>query len=80
MSKEADRIREWRKVNPEKHKEQMKNWQANRKAKEQEQGAAQKHQCKCLECGIVFDRDKALLEGFRFIRAFRGICSSCDAP
>jgi len=36
-------------------------------------------QCKCVECGMVFDSLTAALEGFRHLRRNRymGICNSC---
>jgi hypothetical protein len=36
-------------------------------------------QCKCVECGMVFDKIAAALEGFRHLpkNRYMGICNSC---
>ena len=37
-------------------------------------------QCKCAECGMVFDRIAAALEGFRHLsrNRYMGICGLCN--
>lgn len=49
-------------------------------AKREKNEVVAKSQVKCLDCGMVFEKDAAELEGFRFLgkrSAYRGLCSSC---
>lgn len=80
----------WWRANTEKGKVSVKTWNAGEgmaKAKAKYVGGkreknevVERSQVKCIDCGMVFDKDTAELAGFRFLgkrSAYRGLCSEC---
>ena len=78
----------WYRANPQ-GKQAMKNWRKSERGIVAETKIVEKKlddgklmrsgQCKCVECGITYDRTEAMLNGFRHLRRNRymGICNSC---
>jgi len=71
------------------HPESVKNYNASEKRKaclkrfyeaEHDQNkVARKDECRCVECGMIFKRDDAILRGFRFLKyaGNRVVCDEC---
>lgn len=40
---------------------------------------ARRDECRCVECGMIFKRDDAILRGFRFLKyaGNRVVCDEC---
>lgn len=68
-------------------KECMRRWRKSQKGVASESrrldrrrpSRVQQDQCRCLECGIVYDKTSAIIEGFKFlIGNHKGVCKSCQ--
>jgi hypothetical protein len=76
--------RDWKEIRRKwnrEHPESMKAAQKRLAAKRREQGIVHtQNECRCLSCGMIFNKDEALLRGFKTFkcnRDYRVICDEC---
>ena len=75
----------YRKLKPE----SVRNYNASEKhkacvkrfgnAEHERNNVARRDECRCVECGMIFKRDDAILRGFRFLKnaGNRVVCDEC---
>lgn len=76
----AEYRRWYRRAYPEKYRKQHLKDEAVKADRYHESNKrAHRDECKCVECGIIYKRDDAILRGFRFLKyaGNRVICDEC---
>ena len=76
----AEYLRKWRRENPDKYRAQHDRNEAIKAERYHEQNKrTHRDECKCVECGIIYKRDDAILRGFRFLKnaGNKVICDEC---
>lgn len=60
----------------EKHKACIKRFS---EAEHDRNKVARRDECRCVECGMIFRRDDAIIRGFRFLKygGNRVVCNEC---
>jgi hypothetical protein len=69
---------EWRRNHPEQALAQHLKDEAKKKERKHEAGQPSENQTKRVECGMVYDRMEAHIQGFRILKGNRGYRCICD--
>ena len=70
----------YRRTKPEKYRQQHnRDVELKKQADHNANKRAFRDECKCIECGMIFKRDDAILRGFRFLKnaGNRVVCDEC---
>lgn len=74
-------MQKYRQADPERYITARNRWQAVRRGKIHEKlGIENTTQCRCAECGTVYDREAAKDRGYRFMGRYSCVCNECAHP